>query len=317
MPCSGSRVRHVLRASSAPAASAPSSLDHRPSSAASRSASRRVAATIGRRLDASRTIRSLPSRSPSAAPDLAADEQPRQVVPAVERARARPPGRRPARPRPRRSTRARPRRGPGTAPSPGAGPGKPEIPTMAAAEVLAPGGRDGPPVLLGPAAAHGGVALPGGLVGRPRRPAGLRRRARRCSWSRRARPGARWWSRRSGRSRPAARTAPSPVMPDSSESTARPAPCSTGRAAAVGGQVEPVLPRLAAARAPVLEHVERAAHGARPPRRALPGAERRPRVTNPIGRRRQPDAAWAARPSTAIRLPRLWLPSTSPGTSPT
>ena len=29
----------------------------------------------------------------------------------------------------------------------------------------------------------------------------------------------------------------------------------------VGGQVEPVLPRLPPARAPVLEHVERATHG--------------------------------------------------------
>ena len=34
-----------------------------------------------------------------------------------------------------------------------------------------------------------------------------------------------------------------------------------GQGRAVGGEVEPVLPRLAAARPPVLEHVQRTAHG--------------------------------------------------------
>ena len=34
-----------------------------------------------------------------------------------------------------------------------------------------------------------------------------------------------------------------------------------GEGRPVGGQVEPVLPRLSSARPPVLEHVERATHG--------------------------------------------------------
>ena len=50
------------------------------------SASAAVAATRGRRLASSRTIRSRPSRSVVDHPRFAADEQPGQVVPAVERA---------------------------------------------------------------------------------------------------------------------------------------------------------------------------------------------------------------------------------------
>ena len=140
------------------AVSSPSSVVHKPSSAASRSASRRVAATMGRRLEASRTTRSLPSAFALGHTDLAADEQPRQVVPAVEgagpdhevgvqhalgdraaleRGRAEGPVLRPARVQA----------------------GEARDPHNGGSEVLAPGRGDGAPVLLRPAAAHGGVAL--------------------------------------------------------------------------------------------------------------------------------------------------------------
>ncbi len=55
---------------------------------------------------------------------------------------------------------------------------------------------------------------------------------------------------------------PSPVIPDSSESTRQAGAVQHGEGRPVGGQVEPVLPRLSPARPPVLEHVERATHGA-------------------------------------------------------
>ena len=216
---------------------------------------------MGRRLDASRTTRSLPSRSPSATPDLAADEQPRQVVPAVEGAAPDHQVGVRARPRPRRSTRGRPRRGPGTAPSPGE---SREIPRSPRWRLRGPRTR---------------------TARWPARPSPPRRRGRRRS-------AARW---------PGCVTTPTPRTFGVEHADARGveghAPVRIGGAVdrvdhreqpggtvaghprllgehgqagavqhrqgrPVGGQVEPVLPRLSSARPPVLEHVERAAHGA-------------------------------------------------------
>ena len=55
---------------------------------------------------------------------------------------------------------------------------------------------------------------------------------------------------------------PSPVVPDSSEKHGQACSVQYGEGRPVGGQVEAVLARLPSARPPVLEHVERATHGA-------------------------------------------------------
>ena len=82
----------------------------------------------------------------------------------------------------------------------------------------------------------------------------------------------------------------------------------------VRGQVEAILPRLAPARAPVLQDVERAAHGDD----RLIEHFQEPNVVHG-GRTLSAGVAparLAARPPTAIRLSQLWLPLTSPGTWP-
>ena len=91
-----------------------------------------------------------------------------------------------------------------------------------------------------------------------------------------------------------------------------------GQSGPVGGQVEAVLPRLPSARPPVLEHVERATHGADrlvehfQEANVVHGDEPyRPGIAPAR------PGHLAACPFVAIRLSQLWLPLTSPAMSPT
>ena len=166
-----------------------------------------------------------------------------------------------------------------------------------------------------PAPRRSGRRWPGCGRGRP---GGPRRRARRCWSSRRARPDRHSSSRRPGRSPPAVRTARrrSPPTPRRARpARRRAAPAGRRRSAARSRRYWPGFLPLG----PQLLRVRRARRGRRQPRRrAPPAGERRPRVTNPTVRRRpgsgESNRVHAPRPG---RLPTLWLPLTSPGTSPT
>ena len=117
----------------------------------------------------------------------------------------------------------------------------------------------------------------------PLRRAARRRRARRCSWSRRARPGVRSWSRRSGRSPPAGltdRRRSHPTPPRARPVRRRAAPEAPPRRRPGRAGTGPACPRSGPS--PPGRRARRARRESR--RRALPAAERRPRITNPIGR---------------------------------
>ena len=264
---------------------APSSVTGRPPPAGGRPAPR-VAATTGRRLDASRTTSSRPSRSRCRCVHLAADEQPGQVVPAVERApshhgvgieHALGHGAALQRRGTERPELRPPRGQPGEAGDPhdGAGRGRRSPTARSAGRPFRPRHRGRP---------RSARPSPGWSR---HRPAALPRRARRCSWRRRARPGARWWSRRRDRSRPGDPTARLPSAP-----TPRTAPPGPPRATPAGRRRRPPGPGCTGPVFPPRAPSRRARRGprARPrrPRRAPPAGERRPRGTNPTGRRSRP-----------------------------
>ena len=187
-----------------------------------------------------------------------------------------PPGRRRARPRRRRSTPATPRRGPGTAPSPGSRPGKPEIPTMASPRSSQPDGAMDRPSVHGPGTAHGRVALAGRLVRHHadqrslgvehadaggvegHAPVRVGRAVDRIDHGQETRR-------------------PVPRRPRLLGEHRQPAPCSTGSAAPSAARSRRYWPGCVPGGPPVVELVERGAHGARRPRRAPRAAERRPR----------------------------------------
>ena len=249
---------------------------------------------MGRRVESSRTTRSRPHVRPRPH-RLAADEQAGQVVPAVEGAALRPPGRRRARLRRRRSTRATPRRGPGTGPSPGGGRETPRSPRWRRRGPCSP--RDnGPAVLLGPAAAHGGVARAGGLVGHHADPWAFRIEHADAGGVERHAPVrvGRAVDRVDHGQEPGRTVAGHPGL---LREHGQAGSVEHGQRRAVGGQVEAILPRLAPARPPVLQarRARRARRG--PPRRALRGAGRRPRVgTLPAGSPSPPGRPCPPRP---------------------
>ena len=131
---------------------------------------------------------------------------------------------------------------------------------MARPRSSAPGGRDGLPVLLGPTAADGGVALPRGLVRdhADERPFGVEH-ADAGGVERHAPVRVGGAVDRVDHRQQAGRAVAGHARLLGQHGQPGAVEHREGRS--VGGQVEPVLARLSAARAPVVQDVERAAHG--------------------------------------------------------